>query len=302
MGRILGRAELDAALAEQAVTCGARLFDGTRVVGIEAGGEGVVVRAEGGARFSAAWAVLATGTGVQGLKAAGLGRPPAPAAAGRRAYFEGVDLPPHTAVFAYERELLPAYGWIFPLGDGRANVGVVTFLRRGRARGPSLSAAFEAFVARSEVGRRYLSGARRLAPACSAPLQMGFAGRRFGAGRLLAVGDACAAADPLSGEGIYAALFTGRLAARSIMASLRDGLSPARALADYRTAAARQFDAAYRHSTLTRRIISCPAAMNLFVRASRRHPELGDAMVRVFTEGGSPLALLSPARVVKLLS
>jgi geranylgeranyl reductase family protein len=300
-GAALRRAELDAALVEHAGACGARLFLGAKAVGIVQREDGVLVETGDGGGFAAAWAVLSTGAGIQGLMAAGLGRPAAPAAVGRRAYFAGVEFPPRTVAFCYERDLLPGYGWVFGLGDGTANVGVMTFPRRGRRAGRSLSAAFEAFVSGSAAGKRFLARATQVGPAHSAPLRLGFAGGRLGAGRLLAAGDAAAGANPLTGEGVYAALGTGRLAARSIVAALREGRSPAQTLAGYRAAVGRAFARDYGHARLVRRLMACPAVVNRLVRAGARHPELADPLVRVIVEGASPLGLLSPGRLAKLL-
>lgn len=300
MGAALRRAEVDTALVDHARACGARLFLGTKAVGIAQREDGVLVGTEDGGGFVAAWAVLGTGAGIQGLMAAGLGRPAAPAAVGRRAYFAGVELPPRTAAFCYEKELLPGYGWVFGLGDGTANVGVMTFPRRGRHAGRSLSAAFEAFVSGSVAGKRFLARATRVGPALSAPLRMGFAGGRLGAGRLLAVGDAAAGANPLTGEGVYAALVTGRLAARSIVAALREGRPPGQTLEGYRAAVGRAFARDYGHARLMKRLMTCPAVVNRLVRASGRHPELADPLVRVIVEGANPLGLLSPGRLAKL--
>jgi geranylgeranyl reductase family protein len=301
IGSVLRRAELDAALVEHAKARGARLFAGARVTGIAQREEGVLVETADGAAFTAAWAVLGTGAGFQGLKAAGMGRPAAPAAAGRRAYFEGVELPPHTVAFCYEQDLLPGYGWVFALGDGTANAGVMTFPRRGRPAERSLSATFEAFVGGSSAGKSFLARATRVGPASSAPLRIGFAGGRLGAGRLLVAGDAAAGANPLTGEGVYAALVTGRLAARCIIAALREGRPPAQAREDYRAAVGRTFAREYGHALLTKRLLTCPALVNRLVGAGGRNPELADPIVRVIVEGANPLGLLSPGRLAKLL-
>ena len=177
----------------------------------------------------------------------------------------------------------------------------MTFSHRGRRPERSLSATFEAFVGASPACKRFLARATRVGPACSAPLRMGLAGERLGAGRLLVVGDAAAAANPLTGEGIYAALVTGRLAAHSILHALREGWSAAQTLEDYRVAVGIAFAREYGHARLAKRLLACPAIVNRLVSAGGRHPDLADPIVRAIVEGANPLGLLSPGRLAKLL-
>jgi geranylgeranyl reductase family protein len=302
MGGLLPRAELEAALLEHARAAGARLFAGARAVRVARGPQGVGVETARGPAFSGSWAVLATGAGPQGLRVCGLGgRRAQPAAIGRRAYFEGADLPPRTILFSYEPTLLPAYGWIFALGGGAANVGVMDFVRPGRRRAPSLTDRFKSFVHGSATCRRFLSRARQAGPAGSAPLRMGFEGGLFGDGRLLVAGDAAGGANPLTGEGIHAALVTGRLAGQCIVRALRQAVPAEQTLADYRAAVRGAFGRDYARARLMRRLMTRPAVVNRLVRAGRRHPELADELVRVIIEGASPLELLAPGNLVKLL-
>ena len=97
----------------------------------------------------------------------------------------------------------PAYAWLFPLGDGTANVG------------------YGALAGRTGGGRAAMS--RRLAemvpevvadPATlrAAPLPLSPGRPALPDGRLLLAGDAAGLVNPLTGEGIYYAVESGRLA------------------------------------------------------------------------------------------
>ncbi|MDQ3540016.1 MAG: FAD-dependent monooxygenase, partial [Chloroflexota bacterium] len=48
-----------------------------------------------------------------------------------RGYFTGVDAPPGRIAFCLNEWVLPGYGWVFPLPDGGANVGVGTLTEGG---------------------------------------------------------------------------------------------------------------------------------------------------------------------------
>src|SRR5262249_56856822 len=64
-----------------------------------------------------------------------------------RGYYRGVDDPRLWVLF--DPDLLPGYAWVFPLGDGRANVGfgVLRDARNGSASGKRIAAQWRDVVA-----------------------------------------------------------------------------------------------------------------------------------------------------------
>ncbi len=108
--------------------------------------------------------------------------------------------------------VVPGYGWIFPLGDGRVNVGVGLLSTAGAWKGVNTTKLQEYFVA--QVGADWgLSEDTSEGPATGGRLPMGLAvGPRVGE-RTLCVGDAAGSVNPFNGEGIAYGYETGRLAA-----------------------------------------------------------------------------------------
>jgi menaquinone-9 beta-reductase len=130
----------------------------------------------------------------------------------------------------------PAYVWSFPTGTGLRNVGYG--LLRSRLDGGG----------KAELERRLralLPGAEP-DPASLRAHHLPFSRRRplAGTGRVLLCGDAASMVNPLSGEGIYYALASGRLAAQ---AALR---SPAGPLAAYRGLVSRLLGRHFRHAAV----------------------------------------------------
>lgn len=117
-------------------------------------------------------------------------------------------------------EVLPGYGWIFPLGNGEANVGVGALATTKRPADAALRPllAYYAGLRREEWG---FDGEPRAA--LSALLPMGGAVSGVAGPNWMLVGDAAACVNPLNGEGIDYGLETGRLAAEM----LGSGTSPA---------------------------------------------------------------------------
>jgi len=132
-----------------------------------------------------------------------------------RAYFSKVKGLGDSIELHYDDSVLPGYGWIFPVGEDRANVGVGLFTRFKDQRG--LRELFERFVEQNPFASVKLKRAVMEPGTLKAwPLPLGsFPGKR-GRGNVLLTGDAGSFVDPLNGEGIYYALKSGRYAAEAV--------------------------------------------------------------------------------------
>jgi geranylgeranyl reductase family protein len=109
-------------------------------------------------------------------------------------------------------EVVPGYGWIFPLGDGRVNVGVGLLSTGGAWKGVNTTKLQEYFVAQvaDEWG---LNDDTCQGPPTGGRLPMGLSiGPRVGA-NTLTIGDATGMVNPFNGEGIAYGYESGRLAA-----------------------------------------------------------------------------------------
>ena len=110
---------------------------------------------------------------------------------------------------------VPGYGWIFPVGDGRVNVGVGLLSTDQRWKGVNTSTLMDAFV-RYAPASWGLSPESCLGPPTGGKLPMGLSvSPRIGPTTLV-VGDAAGAINPFNGEGIAYGYETGRLAAAAL--------------------------------------------------------------------------------------
>ena len=138
----------------------------------------------------------------------------------------------------FEADLLPGYAWSFPLPDGRANVG---FGIRRQAGAPtrSMKAQWPDLLARPHIAAILGDDARPEAPHKAWPIPASIDDVRLAAGngRVLFVGDAARATDPMTGEGIGQALETGVLAAAAIVAA--GSARPSEAASRYESAVRR---------------------------------------------------------------
>ncbi|MGD0054880.1 MAG: geranylgeranyl reductase family protein [Acidimicrobiales bacterium] len=116
-------------------------------------------------------------------------------------------------------DVVPGYGWIFPLGDGRVNVGVGLLSTAGAWKGVNTTKLQEYFVA--QTGAAWgLDEATSCGPPTGGRLPMGLAiGPRVGANTMI-IGDAAGTVNPFNGEGIAYGYETGRLAAGVVAQAL----------------------------------------------------------------------------------
>jgi len=204
------RRRLDTFLVERAAEAGAEVRERAAVRGIERLTTGVVVHADG---YTAQGRALVVADGVWGSTArlAGLTVPRRMSLALEAVVPMPGGLPARwTRVVALDIGSPPGgYGWIFPRGD-HLNIGVGGWVDAA----PDLRARLARLAERSGINPASLHGLRGYHLPVRRP------GAPLVAGNVLLVGDAAGLLDPLTGEGIYAAIWSGVASARHLAAYL----------------------------------------------------------------------------------
>jgi menaquinone-9 beta-reductase len=216
-GYVVRREETDAKLLERALSAGAEFRAGVRATELLRSPAGDVrgVEAKNGGedlRFEAPVVVAADGVG--GF--AGSGMKAHQNSVARRRYYRGVDGPNREDLHIFITKDMNAsgagYGWVFYLGDGRANVGAGVSTGTLARTGRNLKDFFDRFLEEPQMAA-WLEGAEPEGSAKSWSLKMGmWSAKRYARG-LMMVGDAGSMVHPISGEGVGYALESGRLAA-----------------------------------------------------------------------------------------
>ena len=122
----------------------------------------------------------------------------------------------------FEADLLPGYAWVFPLPEGRANVGFGV-LRRPGMSGKELNARWRELLTRPSVRTVLGPTAEPEATHRAWPIPASFEYDALSDGRVLFVGDAAYVVDPLTGEGIAQAIETALVAVDAIATGKADG-------------------------------------------------------------------------------
>lgn len=212
------RRELDKAVLRLAIDAGADVRQGIAVSGVEHRSDRVTVRLADGSSVVSRYVVAADGMWSPVRKSLGVA---SPGYRGEwhafRQYGRNVTGPAARRLIVwFEADLLPGYAWSFPLPGNRVNIGFGV-LRDGERRVRDMAELWRDLLRRPHVvaalGRGFELEGRHTAW----PIPARIDGVTLSHERVLFVGDAAAASDVMTGEGIGQALLTGRLAARAIV-------------------------------------------------------------------------------------
>jgi flavin-dependent dehydrogenase len=177
----------------------------------------------------------------------------------------------------------PAYAWSFAIGDGTANVGFGMLLPSLRAAGRGGRAELHGRLAELLPGVE----AERLV---SHHLPLSTARPPLRPGPVLLAGDALSLINPLTGEGIFYALLSGRLAGAAAVTGATAGSDAGGA---YAAALRAELGRHLRHTTLLARLTARPALVDAGIAAARRSPRAMEALVEL----GLGRGLITPALV-----
>ncbi len=299
-GYVITRADLDELVATRAEKAGAVVWQGAEAVAPlsqassspgggpgpgRAGGAVVADRARGTtSEVSAKCVIVADGSLSRFGRALGTARNREwPQGMALRGYYRSPrSSEPYIDSFLdirdAEGKVVPGYGWIFPLGDGRVNVGVGLLSTQGRWRHVNTSKLMEAFVAQAPA-----SWCLGPDTCCSTPtggrLPMGLAVAPRVGPDWIAAGDAASAINPFNGEGIAYAYETGRLAAGAVSDALQAG--DPRMLAAYEESLKDIYGLYYRVARAFIGVLSRPGLMRICVNTGMYSRSIMEWLLRI---------------------
>lgn len=188
-----------------------------------------------------------------------------------RRYYTGVDLPTGSLELRYYPGLLPGYVWLFDIGNGLTNVGLIVRSDVARSKKLNLHTALDHCLQQGKV-KQYMNQAQQQGHDEGYTLPLYTPGRPLSGSRWLVVGDAASLVDPFTGEGIGNALLSGQKAA--------EALATAYHTQDYSDARLRHYDDALRRNLYKELRINralewasrYPRLLSLGLRATRMWP------------------------------
>lgn len=283
-GYVVPRRDLDLILMRHAEEAGAEVLQGCRVTGVLPERKGVFpgVEAEYGGEsieIGARYIVGADGpSSTIGGKLNMLMNDPLYMGVSVRSYMTGVKGLAEFLEIYPEDAISPSCGWIFPVDENTANVGVGAMLYAIRKRGINLNRVFEDFMSRTRYAAEKLHAAEPLGRLRGALLRVGFRGSVKRRANVILVGDAASLTNPISGEGITYALESGRWAGETLAAALHRG--ELKILDVYPRILNWRYDGYFHYGTAAIRYGNNPWFINPLLSVTSRQRKLGNKMGR----------------------
>lgn len=154
-----------------------------------------------------------------------------------RVYYEGIDKLTQDIEIHFFTSCMPGYFWIFPLDDGKANVGIGLISKDLNERmvkeKTNLIALFNRAIANEPLIKDRFAKAKPLGPITGWRLPFGSFHRQLAGDGWVLVGDAACLVDPFSGEGVGNAVTSGKLAAAKISEAIKQGDLSKNKLSEY---------------------------------------------------------------------
>lgn len=317
------RTELDQRLIQQAVACGARLIENTSVQDLLTDADGYAcgvsaivrepqTRQKKNREFRARYVVDCTGANAR--LASRQGRTPLknrPLAVAARAYFyspRGNEEMMESHLELWDGKpghsnLLPGYGWLFPMGDGIVNVGLGSVSSGAQSTKLPYKQIFNRWVA--NLPKQWgLSEENMIGSLRSAPLPMAFNRKPAYENGLLLVGDAAGMVSPFNGEGIAPAMFAGRRAADALIQALgRTSRAQAElALQEYPRDLQDQYGGYYSLGRVFVRLIENPKIMHACTKYGLDKPALMRFVHKMLSDGYERRGGVASDRVLQILT
>ncbi|MBL3655264.1 NAD(P)/FAD-dependent oxidoreductase [Fulvivirga sediminis] len=222
---------------------------------------------------------------------------------GLRVYYENVQgfTQDNKIELHFFKEILPGYLWIFPLPDGKANVGIGMLSSAIAAKKVNLKQVLEKLIKQHPSLKHRFENARPLETVKGFGLPLGSKKRRVSGNHYLLTGDAAGLIDPFSGEGIANAIRSGRIAAEHSLKCIEK--------ADYSAAFNKAYDQylyskiwnELRISHALQRLCAYPWLFNLVINKANRNKHVHQFLVESLANVSVKKHLLNPTFYLKLL-
>jgi menaquinone-9 beta-reductase len=245
---ICNRRILDHLLLQRAERSGARFlgnFEATHL--LQRGDRVVGFRSADGREVRATYTVVADGAHTRLAPERG----PRRLIQAIMGWWEGVLFSSHHVEMIFDDLVAPYYGWLFPEGPGRVNIGICYDDRELTRNSRQL---FQKFL--DKHYRERLSAARQIGSWKGHPISFATSFARLTSPGRIVVGEAGRMTHPATAEGIYQGMRSGMLAAQTLCKILKDGAAPGAALRDYERDCRRAFGISFRGAGLWRGLVT----------------------------------------------
>ena len=196
-----------------------------------------------------------------------------------RCYIQDIDILPHEVEFYLYRGILPGYAWIFPLGEGKANLGLGMRLDKFRDSTRTLEELVDVFLEMPTIKKRLHRGGD-LKDISVWQLNFGSQNMKRAYDGAMLIGDAAGLINPLTGGGIHNGLQSAMIAADVINQALTEDDVSNERFQEYDTLLQQRMDAGMKKSyNIQRSLLYFPFWVDLLVKLGGSNSSLAQTFV-----------------------
>lgn len=233
---------------------------------------------------------------------AGLEKDPAHHAAALRAYYRNVgELSEQGFIeLHFIKDITPGYFWVFPLPDGMANVGLGMRSDILAKKGLNLKKALQDIVQEHPTISQRFKDAELVGKVHGFGLPLGSKTRTISGDHFVLVGDAGHLIDPITGEGIGNAFYSGIIAAELAEQCIAEHDFSASRLRAYDVRVARVLGKEMKLSYRLQKLLAFPYVVNFMARVVAGNQRMLKVLSRMYTDFDLRLQLAKPWFWVKM--
>jgi len=217
-----------------------------------------------------------------------------------RCYYEGVKGLTDQIELHYVKEVNPGYFWLFPAGDGRANIGIGLSKSDMKKENRTLRQIMDE-VTQTEYFKERFADAKQLERPVGWNLPLGSIHRKNHGNGFMLLGDAAGLVDPFTGEGIGNAMVSGQYAMEVAAKSKPSGDFSEKAFAEYDELLWREIGKELRTSTKLQSLARSKFLLNFVINRASRNEEVQNIISGMLANEIPKDELSSPLFYFKIL-
>lgn len=224
-GRVIPRIILDDWIFRKAVKVGTKVFENTRLKNYEIYDDCVRAEISEKGKVRTIISKLIIGADGSSSTVARIHHGTKPSATDKilavRAYYENINGPDDQCDLFFIQDSFPGYYWLFPTGNGNANIGVGMVLETLPKNETHLNELLNTLITKDKGLSARIGNGKVVGKIAGWPLSTYNPKNEIIGDRLLLIGDAAGLINSLNGEGIQYALLSSRWAADTIKDCVR---------------------------------------------------------------------------------
>lgn len=220
-----------------------------------------------------------------------------------RAYYDGITGMKDMIELHFVDEAIPGYFWIFPVEDGKANVGIGMVIQdyQKKYRGKSLESLMYEVIQNNALFKDRFANAKQVGPIRGWNLPVGSKYRKIHGDGFVLIGDAAGLIDPFSGEGIGNALASAEIATSVVNKAFEKSDFSASVFKEYEDTVYRDLGSEMKVSYRMQKMGRHKFLVNLAISKANKKKELRDLIAMSLLKPEAKEVFASPLFYLKML-